>query len=67
VVAYSPSDPETTGDMLFYLDIRPAIDMPTAAVERMIRGGGDVWCKAGGAAIREREQQKWRREKVDRL
>jgi hypothetical protein len=55
VIDYYSADPEPTGEPVFYLDIRPAIDSPTAAVERMMRWGGDVWCRASGAAGRERE------------
>lgn len=62
VIDYYSGDPEPTGEPVFYLDIRPAIDTPTAAVERMIRWGGDVWHRASGAAVREQNalQQKSR-------
>ncbi|KAL9109943.1 MAG: hypothetical protein Q9227_005466 [Pyrenula ochraceoflavens] len=54
VIDYYSGDPEPTGEPVFYLDIRPAIDTPTAAVERMMRWGGDVWHKASGQVERER-------------
>lgn len=49
---YSGPDSEA-GDPVFYLDVRPAVT-PTAAVERMMRWGGDVWYRASGAEIREK-------------
>ncbi|KAL2000827.1 hypothetical protein VTN02DRAFT_2566 [Thermoascus thermophilus] len=53
VIDYYSGPPEPTGEPVFYLDIRPAIDTPTAAVERLMRWGGDVWYKASGGAARE--------------
>jgi len=52
VIDYYAADPEPTGEPVFYLDIRPAIDTPTAAAERMMRWSGDVWHRASGAAVR---------------
>ncbi|CZT42916.1 probable cytochrome c heme lyase [Rhynchosporium secalis] len=46
-----PDDP--TGEPVFYLDVRPALT-PTAAVERAMRWGGDVWYRASGAQLREK-------------
>ena len=48
VIDYYSGEPEPTGEPVFYLDIRPAIDSPSAAVERMMRWGGDVWLRASG-------------------
>ncbi|KAJ5175476.1 Cytochrome c heme lyase [Penicillium canariense] len=53
VIDYYSGDPEPNGEPVFYLDIRPALDSPTAAVERLMRWGGDVWWKASGGAARE--------------
>lgn len=53
VIDYYSGPPEPTGEPVFYLDVRPAIDGPTAAVERMMRWGGDVWYRASGGAVRE--------------
>ncbi|KAJ5180744.1 hypothetical protein N7492_003954 [Penicillium capsulatum] len=53
VIDYYSGPPEPTGEPVFYLDIRPALDSPTAAVERLMRWGGDVWWRASGAAVRE--------------
>jgi len=48
VIDYYSGPPEPTGEPVFYLDIRPAVDTPTAAVERLMRWGGDVWWRASG-------------------
>ncbi|KAJ5892959.1 hypothetical protein N7504_009650 [Penicillium tannophilum] len=53
VIDYYSGPPEPNGDPVFYLDIRPALDTPTAAVERLMRWGGDAWWRASGAAVRE--------------
>ncbi|KNG80807.1 cytochrome c heme lyase [Aspergillus nomiae NRRL 13137] len=53
VIDYYSGPPEPTGEPVFYLDIRPALDTPTAAVERLMRWGGDVWWRATGAVVRE--------------
>ena len=48
------SDPSgMEAEPVFYLDVRPAVDGPTAACERMIRWSGDVWYRASGASVRE--------------
>ena len=53
VIDYYSGPPEPTGEPVFYLDVRPAVDGPTSAAERMLRWGGDVWYRASGAKIRE--------------
>ena len=53
VIDYYSGPPEPTGEPVFYLDVRPAVDGPTAAVERMMRWGGDVWWRASGGSVRE--------------
>lgn len=60
VIDYYSGPPEPSGDPVFYLDIRPAVDSPTAAAERLIRWGGDVWWRASGGTVRE-ELQKLKR------
>ncbi|KAK2734877.1 holocytochrome c synthase [Myotisia sp. PD_48] len=52
VIDYYSAPPEPTGEPVFYLDIRPAVDTPTAAIERLMKWGGDVWWRASGAATR---------------
>ena len=53
VIDYYSGPPEPTGEPVFYLDVRPAIDGPTAACERLMRWGGDVWYRASGATVRQ--------------
>ena len=53
MIDYYSGPPEPTGEPVFYLDVRPAVDGPTAAAERMLRWGGDVWHRASGAKVRE--------------
>ncbi|OGM40638.1 cytochrome c heme lyase [Aspergillus bombycis] len=53
VIDYYSGPPEPTGEPVFYLDIRPALDTPTAAIERLMRWGGDVWWRSTGAVVRE--------------
>lgn len=53
VIDYYSGPPEPTGEPVFYLDVRPAVDGPTAACERMLRWGGDLWYRASGGSVRE--------------
>jgi cytochrome c heme-lyase len=53
VIDYYGGGVQETGEPVFYLDIRPALDTPTAAAERAIRWGGDFWWKASGGVARE--------------
>lgn len=53
VIDYYSGPPEPNGEPVFYLDVRPAVDGPTAAVERMMRWGGDVWWRASGGSVRD--------------
>ncbi|KAL8921467.1 MAG: hypothetical protein Q9172_004005 [Xanthocarpia lactea] len=53
IIDYYSAPPEPTGEPVFYLDVRPAVDGPTAAAERMMRWGGDVWYRASGGKVRE--------------
>jgi len=52
VIAYYSGPPEPTGEPVFYLDVRPAVDSPSAAAERLMRWGGDVWYRASGGSTR---------------
>ncbi len=52
VIDYYGGGVQDTGEPVFYLDIRPALDTPSAAVERAMRWGGDVWHRASGGAAR---------------
>lgn len=60
VIDYYSGPPEPTGEPVFYLDVRPAVDGPTAACERMLRWGGDVWYRASGGSVREEMQKQQR-------
>ncbi|KAK3113146.1 holocytochrome c synthase [Teratosphaeriaceae sp. CCFEE 6253] len=62
VIDYYSGPPEPTGEPVFYLDVRPAIDGPTAAMERAMRWGGDVWYRASGGAVREEMTRRERRQ-----
>jgi cytochrome c heme-lyase len=56
VIDYYSGGVQATGEPVFYLDIRPALDTPTAAAERAMRWGGDLWYRASGAAVRNVEK-----------
>ena len=51
VIDYYSDGTQETGEPVFYLDIRPALDTPTAAMERAMRWGGDVWYRASGKGV----------------
>jgi len=50
---YSGPTDEETGEPVFFLDIRPALDSPAQAAERLIRASGDLWWRASGGSVRE--------------
>ncbi|KAG8626336.1 hypothetical protein KVT40_005281 [Elsinoe batatas] len=61
VIDYYSGPPEENGMPVFFLDVRPAVDGPTAACERLVRWGGDVWWRASGGSVRaDLERQKAR-------
>jgi cytochrome c heme-lyase len=53
VIDYYSGPPEETGEPVFYLDVRPAVDGPLDAAERVVRWGGDVWWRASGGIVRD--------------
>ncbi|KAF2262472.1 cytochrome C1 heme lyase [Lojkania enalia] len=53
VIDYYEGAPEPSGEPVFYLDVRPAIDGPRGAAERLVRWGTDVWWTASGGVARE--------------
>ncbi|EON64776.1 hypothetical protein W97_04009 [Coniosporium apollinis CBS 100218] len=57
VIDYYEGPPEPTGEPVFFLDVRPAVDGPTAALERTMRWGGDVWYRASGGSVREQSTE----------
>jgi cytochrome c heme-lyase len=52
VIDYYSGPPEPTGEPVFYLDVRPAVDRPSAILERVMVWGGDLWERASGADVR---------------
>lgn len=56
VIDYYEGPTEETGEPVFFLDVRPAVDGPTQACERLLRWGGDVWWRASGGPTRELER-----------
>lgn len=53
VIDYYDAPDDENGDPVFFLDVRPALDSPTLALERVMRWGGDVWYRASGMEARE--------------
>lgn len=53
IIDYYSGPPEPTGEPVFFLDVRPAVDTPTMACERLLRWGGDVWWRASGGSVRD--------------
>lgn len=56
IIDYYSAPDDDDGKPVFYLDVRPAVT-PTAAVERLMRWGGDVWYRGSGAQVRETQKQ----------
>lgn len=56
VIDYYEAPDDENGDPVFNLDVRPAVDSPILAMERIARWGGEVWYKASGAQTRENPQ-----------
>ena len=63
VIDYYEGPPEPTGEPVFFLDVRPALDRPTALMERAAKWGGDVWWRASGAVVREEKRRKEKEER----
>jgi cytochrome c heme-lyase len=53
VIDYYEAPDDENGDPVFNLDVRPAVDSPILAMERIARWGGQVWYKASGAETRQ--------------
>lgn len=53
VIDYYSGPPEPTGEPVFFLDVRPAVDSPSAVVARMMRWGGDVWARGTRGPVRQ--------------
>ncbi|KAF1959668.1 hypothetical protein CC80DRAFT_439631 [Byssothecium circinans] len=63
VIDYYEGEPEASGEPVFYLDVRPAIDGPRGAAERAVRWGTDVWWRASGGVVREVRKMEEERKK----
>lgn len=63
VIDYYSAPPEPTGEPVFYLDVRPAIDRPSAILERAIRWGRPVWEKASGTDVRRAMEEERNRKR----
>jgi cytochrome c heme-lyase len=53
VIDYYSGPPEPDGMPVFFLDVRPALDTPSAAASRLTRWGRDVWFRGTGGSVRE--------------
>ncbi|PWW75551.1 cytochrome c and c1 heme-lyase [Tuber magnatum] len=62
VIDYYSAPPEPTGEPVFYLDVRPAIDRPSAILEIAMVWGEDLWERASGADVRRAAAEKAKRE-----
>jgi len=65
VIDYYEGEDESEDEPVFHLDIRPAIDGPTSAAERLIRSGTEFWWQASGGSVRmlrKLQEEKKRRE-----
>lgn len=56
VIDYYSAPDDENGEPCFNLDVRPAVDTPSLAVERFVRATGEIWYKASGAAVRQASQ-----------
>lgn len=52
VIDYYEGEAVSDDEPVFHLDIRPAIDGPTSAAERLIRSGTEFWWQASGGSAR---------------
>lgn len=57
MIDYYSGPPEPTGEPVFFLDVRPAVDGPVTACERLIRSGCDLWFRGTGTKVREEVKQ----------
>lgn len=65
MIDYYEGEEESEDEPVFHLDIRPAIDGPTSAAERLIRSGTEFWWQASGGSVRmlrKLQEEKKRRE-----
>jgi len=67
VIDYYEGAPEETGEPVFFLDVRPAVDGPGSAAERMVRWGTDVFWRASGGEARILKRVEERRREREEL
>lgn len=53
VIDYYEAPDDEEGEPVFFLDVRPAVDSPTLALERAMRWGGDIYYRASGKSARD--------------
>ncbi|KAM0351974.1 hypothetical protein ACHAPU_002492 [Fusarium lateritium] len=58
IIDYYSGEPDTHGDPVFFLDVRPAAT-PLGSAERIIRWSTDTWWKAIGGDRHEQDPQPW--------
>lgn len=51
MIDYYAAPDDEDGNPVFALDVRPAIDSPGVAAERVIRWSSDVWWRAKGGEV----------------
>jgi cytochrome c heme-lyase len=65
VIDYYEGEDHSEDEPVFHLDVRPAIDGPVSAAERLIRSGTELWWEASGGSarmLRKLEEAKKKRE-----
>jgi cytochrome c heme-lyase len=65
VIDYYEGEAVSDDEPVFHLDVRPAVDGPTSAAERLIRSGTELWWQASGGSarmLRKLEEAKAKRE-----
>jgi cytochrome c heme-lyase len=65
VIDYYEGEDGSGGEPVFFLDVRPAIDGPRGAAERVVRWGTDVWWRASGGTVRELKKLEAARKKSE--
>ncbi|TGZ84735.1 hypothetical protein EX30DRAFT_299863, partial [Ascodesmis nigricans] len=52
---------EENGMPIFFLDVRPALDRPGLAAERLVKWGEELWQRASGSDVRQQAREEARR------
>ncbi|KAI5815151.1 cytochrome c/c1 heme-lyase [Pyronema omphalodes] len=61
VIDYYSGDPEPTGEPVFFIDVRPALDRPGLMMERIVNWTSETWDKASGMDVRKAAQAEAKR------